>query len=231
MRQRFRKALYLTLRSFALPFFKILFSLLTRYRVTGQENVPENGPLLIVANHLSDSDQYLLYITIKRRIMFMAKEELFRSPLVRALALGFGAFPVRQNGASRQALVEAYRILDSGLALAMFPEGARSRDAGLRRALPGTALIALDKKVPILPVGITGMEAKWKGVPWAAIHRPRIKVTIGRPFYLPDIGHRPTKAELRELADSIMARIAGLLPPEYHGYYAAAPKDERAGPE
>jgi 1-acyl-sn-glycerol-3-phosphate acyltransferase len=229
MRQRFQEALYRTTRVFALPFFRVLFSMLTRYRVAGQENVPEHGPLLVVANHLSDSDQYLLYITIKRRMMFMAKEELFRSPVIRALAMGFGAFPGRQNGVSRKALVEAYRILDSGLALVMFPEGARSRDAGLRQALPGTALIALDKKVPILPVGIAGMEAKWKGIPWAAIHRPRISINIGRPFYLPDIRHRPTKAELSELADSIMEHIASLLPPEYQGYYTA-PKDDPARP-
>jgi 1-acyl-sn-glycerol-3-phosphate acyltransferase len=214
-------------RVFALPFFRVLFSILTRYRVAGQENIPKHGPLLIVANHLSDSDQYLMYFTIKRRMMFMAKEELFRSPVTRVLAMGFGAFPVCQNGVSRKALVEAYRVLDRGLALAMFPEGARSRDARLRRALPGTALIALDKKVPILPVGIIGMEAKWKGIPWAAIHRPRISVNIGRPFYLPDMRHRPTKTELSELADSIMEHVARLLPPEYQGYYAPASKDDQ----
>jgi len=169
----------------------------------------------------------LLYFTIKRRMMFMAKEELFRSPVIRVLAMGFGAFPICQNGIGRKALVEAYRVLDSGLALAVFPEGARSRNARLRRALPGTALIALDKKVPILPVGIIGMEAKWKGIPWAAIHRPRIRVNIGRPFYLPAAGHQPTKAELTELADFIMEHIARLLPPEYQGYYATSRKTTR----
>jgi 1-acyl-sn-glycerol-3-phosphate acyltransferase len=227
MQRRFQEALYRTTRFFALPFFRFLFSILTRYRVTGQENVPRHGPLLIVANHLSDSDQYLMYFTIKRRMMFMAKEELFRSPGIRALAVAFGAFPVSQNGTSRKALGEAYRVLDRGLALAMFPEGARSRDAGLKRALPGTALIALDKKVPILPVAITGMEAKWNGIPWAAVHRPRIGITIGPPFSLPDITHRPGKAELSRLADSIMEHVARLLPPEYRGYYASASKDER----
>jgi 1-acyl-sn-glycerol-3-phosphate acyltransferase len=111
----------------------------------------------------------------------------------------------------------------------MFPEGARSKNAKLRRALPGTALIALDKKVPILPVAITGMEAKWKGIPWAAVHRPRISVTIGPPFSLPDIAHRPGKAELSRLADSIMEHVARLLPPEYRGYYTSVSKDEREG--
>jgi 1-acyl-sn-glycerol-3-phosphate acyltransferase len=229
MQRRFQEALYLTTRFFALPFFRVLFSILTRYRVTGQENVPKHGPLLIVANHLSDSDQYLMYFTIKRRMRFMAKEELFRSPRIRLLATAFGAFPVSQNGVSRKALGEAYRVLDRGLVLAMFPEGARSRNAKLRRALPGTALIALDKKVPILPVAITGMEAKWNGIPWAAVHRPRVSITIGPTFSLPDIPHRPGKAELSKLADSIMENIARLLPPEYRGYYASPPKNDQEG--
>ena len=223
--QRFSQTfIYHLTRVFALPFFRILFRLLTRYRVTGQDNVPPDGPLLIVANHLSSADQYLLYFTIKRKMMFMAKEELFRSPAVRTLARCFGAFPVYREGIYRKALSEAYWVLDNGFALVMFPEGARSMQAQLQRAMAGSALIALDKNVPILPVGITGMEARWKGILWSVFHRPRVAVNIGRPFNLPVTHQTPTKKGLTELADLIMEHIARLLPPKYRGYYSTKAK-------
>jgi 1-acyl-sn-glycerol-3-phosphate acyltransferase len=153
-------------------------------------------------------------------MMFMAKEELFRSPTLRILARSFGAFPVYRRGINRKALSEAYRVLDNGLALAMFPEGARSKRAQLQCAMPGSALIALDKKVPILPVAITGMEAKRKGMLWVFLHRPRVAINIGPPFKLPVVNQPLTKKRLAELADLIMEHIARLLPSEYRGYYS-----------
>jgi 1-acyl-sn-glycerol-3-phosphate acyltransferase len=224
--QPLHNILYWTTRFFAFPFFKILFGVLTRYEILGQDNVPQRGPLVIVSNHLSDSDQYLLYIAIKRRLAFMANDELFRSPAVKLLAMGFGAFPVHRNKIDRKAITDAYQVLDKGVALVMFPEGARSRSAQLRPALSGTALIALEKKVPILPVGITGMEAKWKGIPWAAIHRPRVGLNIGRPFSLPEQNRKLTNKRLGVLTDYIMGHIAALLPPEYRGYYARMPASD-----
>jgi 1-acyl-sn-glycerol-3-phosphate acyltransferase len=156
----------------------------------------------------------------------MANDELFRSPAVKLLAMGFGAFPVHRNKIDRKAITDAYQVLDKGVALVMFPEGARSRSAQLRPALSGTALIALEKKVPILPVGITGMEAKWKGIPWAAIHRPRVRLNIGCPFSLPEQNRKPTNKRLKVLTDYIMKHIVALLPPEYHGHYARMPASD-----
>lgn len=224
--QPLHNILYWITRFFAFPFFKILFGVFTRYKIIGQDNVPKRGPLVIVSNHLSDSDQYLLYIAIKRRLVFMATDDLFRFPIVRLLAMGFGAFPIHRNRVDRKAIMDAYQVLDKGIALVIFPEGARSRNTQLWPALPGAALIALEKKVPILPVGIIGMEAKWKGIPWAAIHRPKIRLNIGRPFSLPKQSGIPTDKRLGVLTDYIMEHIAALLPPEYRGYYAGIPDSE-----
>ena len=118
----------------------------------------------------------------------------------------------------REALRQADQSFAQGLALVMFPEGTRSKSGRLRHAFPGSALIALRSGVPILPVGITGTE-KIKGVTWI-LRRPEITINIGCPFYLPSVSSRLTKVELAELTNSIMGRIAELLPPEYRGDYA-----------
>jgi len=151
----------------------------------------------------------------------MAKEELFRSKIVGPLAQAFGAFPVRRGGImDRQAIQLANQILDSGQALAMFPEGTRSSNAQLQPAYPGSAMLALHNRVPILPVGIIGLEHATKGWVQGLLHRPKVTINIGRPFYLPPVSDKLTKAELGELADYIMEHIAELLPPEYRGHYA-----------
>jgi 1-acyl-sn-glycerol-3-phosphate acyltransferase len=201
---------------------RILLSIFTRRRVTGQENIPKQGSLLVVSNHLSFVDQFLISINLGRKTVFMAKMEVFKSRIIRHLAHGFGAFPVRRGGIlDRAALQQANQILDSGQALVMFPEGARNRKAELRRAYPGSAMIALHNNVPILPIGITGMEhADAKSLLWNLFHRPRVTVTIGRPFHLPPVESKATKKDLLQLGDHIMEHIAELLPPKHQGYYA-----------
>ena len=199
---------------------RIIIFLRTRRRVNGIENVPKQGPVLIVSNHLTYADQFLLSASFNRKVVFMAKEELFRSRIIRHLASAYGAFPVRRGGMDRKALQQAKQILDNGQALIMFPEGTRSSNAQLQPAYPGSAMLALHNRVPILPVGIIGLEHATKGWVQGLLHRPKVTINIGRPFYLPPVSDKLTKAELGELADYIMEHIAELLPPEYRGHYA-----------
>ena len=196
---------------------KLLLLLLTRYRVRGRDNIPGQGPLIVVANHLNLIDPPLLGVSLGRRASFMAKEELFRSKLASYFMGSLGAFPVSKGRLDRKALRRAMQVLADGLILVIFPEGMRSRGGRLRAALPGAALIALRSGVPIIPVGITGTE-KLKGVFWLW-RRPEITVNIGPPFSLPKAGSKLTKVELLRLTDVIMGRIAELLPVEYRGHY------------
>ena len=89
----------------------VIFTILTRWRVKGRENVPRQGPLIIVANHIHALDPPLLGIAIKRKMVFMAKEELFRSRLIAYFIRGYGAFPVRRGGVDRKALRQAEEAL------------------------------------------------------------------------------------------------------------------------
>ncbi len=192
--------------------------LLVRCQIRGRDNVPSQGALIVVANHLNFVDPPLVGSILSRRAVFMAKEELFRSRIVGYIMGALGAFPVSKGHLDRRALRRAVQVLADGQALVIFPEGMRSRGRRLKPAFPGAALIALRSGAPIIPIGITGTE-KMKGLSWLW-QRPEITVNIGKAFTLPPINGKLTKAELAKLTDVIMVRIAELIPPKYRGHYA-----------
>jgi len=196
---------------------KILLRILIRREVRGKENVPTEGPLIVVANHLSIADPPILSAILQRRIVYMAKEESFRHPIQGPLVRGFRAFPVRRGQLDRRALRWSQQTLKEGLALGMFPEGTRSKTAAIQPARSGTALIALRSGAPILPVGITGTE-KILGVS-CLFGRVRITVNIGKPFTLPPVDGKLIKAQLASTTEVIMRRVAELLPESYKGVY------------
>ena len=196
---------------------RALFFLLTRCQVKGRENLPSQGPVLVVANHLSNADPPLLGISLGLKAIFMAKKELFRSRFIGYFIRSFGAFPVYRGRLDRKALRQADQVLAQGLALVMFPEGKRSHTGQLQPGFSGLTLIALRNGVPILPVGIAGTE-RIKSIV-GLLRRPEITVNIGQVFRLPPASSKLTKVELARLTDNIMERIAELLPPEYRGNY------------
>ena len=196
----------------------ILFPLLTCLRVRGRDNIPGQGALIVVANHLSSIDPPLVASVLGRRAAFMAKEELFRPRIAGCIMGGLGAFPTGKGQPDRVALRKAMQWLADGRALLIFPEGMRSKSRQLRPAFPGAALVAQRSGAPLVPIGISGTEMIY-GLSWIW-HRPRVTVNIGKPFTLPPISGKLTKAGLSRLTDVIMRHIAELVPPEYRGHYA-----------
>lgn len=196
---------------------KTLLRLLTRWQVTGKENVPRHGSLMVVANHLHLADPPLLSASIPRPIVFMAKEESFRSLWQGPLVRGYGAFPVHKGSFDRQAVRRALQVLDEGRVLGMFPEGTRSRSARMQPAYQGTAFIAQRSAATILPVGITGTE-RLRGLAWI-LRRPRITVTIGCAFRLPSAVGKLDEARLSQMTSTIMEHVSLLLPESYRGVY------------
>lgn len=198
---------------------RVLLFLFTHWRVRGKENIPGHGPLLIVVNHLNLADPPIIGVSINRKVMFLAKEELFRPGLSGYIVRNYGAFPVRRSGMNKEAMRKSEQLLAQGMALIMFPEGRRSQGAQLESALSGAALIAARNGVPILPIGIAGTE-KLKGITWW-LRRPEITVNIGSPFYLSPVNGKLTRVKLIEFTHSIMEHIAELLPAEYRGDYGS----------
>ncbi len=197
---------------------------LTRWQVLGRGNIPAEGPLIVVANHLSLADPPVLSVSIDRTMVFMAKRQLFRFWPISYFVRSFGAFPVNRGHLDRKALRQARAVLERGLALIMFPEGMRSRRRKLKEAFPGVALIALQSGALVLPVAITGTE-KLKSGFWR-LKRPRITVNIGPAFHPAADDGRLDRTALNKATRGIMRHIAMLLPPEYRGIYAEEESDD-----
>jgi len=195
---------------------------LRSWSVEGREHVPASGGAILVSNHLNNADPCVIPGVLRRRVVTMAKKEMFRWPGLSLLFRFIGAFPVDRKGADLAALREAQAVLNDGLLLLMFPEGTRSKDRQLHRGFPGSAIIAYRTGAPIVPVAIWGSEhVKW---PWVFVRpllQPKITVRFGEPFYLPKT-ERVTSEAAKAGTDEIMRRIAALLPEEYRGEYRDA---------
>jgi len=192
---------------------KALLITLTRWQVEGKANVPKQGPLIVVSNHLSIVDPPLLGASVPREIRFMAKQELFNSSFSGLIVRAYGAFPVRRGELDRDAFRQALETLRNGQVVGMFPEGKRGFERQMLPIQPGTSFIAARSGAPLLPVGISGTD-QVKGLGFI-LHRPRITVKIGRPFTLPYDKGKPIRSQLPQFSELITRHIAELLPCSY----------------
>jgi 1-acyl-sn-glycerol-3-phosphate acyltransferase len=204
-----------------------LFFPLTRMRLKHIERVPKTGGVLVVANHIHNADPILLCAAYPRPIHFMAKKEAFDAPLLPWLLRWVGAFPVDRGKSDRKAIRRALAALNHGIAVAMFPEGTRSRVFALQKAHPGAGLLALSADVVVQPVAITGTERLpmngSKGKATGALARDPghagVQILFGDPFRIPrEIDGRRVTAD--EATDILMVEIARMLPEDYRGVYA-----------
>lgn len=190
--------------------------------VEGRENVPKKGGAILVSNHLNNADPCIIPGALDRRVITMAKREMFKWPVISLLFRFIGAFPVDREGADLSAIREAQAVVHDAFLLLMFPEGTRSKDRQLHQGFAGTALIAYRTGAPIIPVAITGTEhLKWPALFFRPFVGPRVTVTFGKPFYPPKVERITTQAA-RIATDEIMRHVAELLPEEYRGEYRDA---------
>ena len=201
---------------------KVAFNLLARWEVSGRENVPKEGPVIVAANHTSYLDPPLLMASVGRRIRFLAHMGLFHHPLFGLLARGINTLPVDREAGSSAITRKVLRDLDKGSAIGLFPEGTRSLNGDLGKGKSGIAYIALKSGACVLPVGIAGTH-RIRTVT-DALKRPAVGIRIGQPFLLPQPKNRPQKEQIESFANDIMERIATLLPKEQRGLYPGQPE-------
>ncbi len=207
---------------------RALLMLITSRDIQGRENVPRKGALIVASNHLSNGDPPILTAAVPRQIAWMTKAEWFKTPIIGQLFRMGGMIPVRRFEADLKALRHAQRVLGEGGVLAMFPEGTRGGDKGLRAGEPGTALIALRTSTPIVPIAIWGTEHV--KLPRDFFRRTRVHVRFGKPFTL-EVSGRINRDDVARGTGTIMREIAALLPERYRGIYKDAPTEVAAAKE
>ena len=196
---------------------RFVLRLLADYAVTGSENVPPQGPVLVVANHQSNFDPSLLAASFPRPVWFLAKDTIFRNSVARWFLTSYHAFPLNRDDTDIRAYRWALSRLQAGVSMVVFPEGTRSK-GGLNKAKSGVARLALKTGVPLVPVGIVGTERM--GTVFRVFNPTgRIRVNIGPAFALPPFDGRPAEDDLEAMTETIMRRIAALLPERYQGFY------------
>lgn len=185
------------------PVVKWYYRILFRMTVQGTENIPDAGGVLICCNHLSNFDPPLVGISIRRRLSFIAKEELFNIPVLKTLLRHLNAFPVKRGAGDRGAIRLALHLLNNGHALLIFPEGHRNKGTKLLKGLSGAGFFALRTDAVIVPCAIVGHYR----------FRSRMQVVFGKPVDVQEIkqqGLRPAEASA-----VIMSHIQKLL--DEHG--------------
>ncbi len=176
-----------------------------RWSVTGRENLPAEGPVILCANHRSYWDPPVVGVSCRpRTVYFMAKEELFRVPVLGSILRAVGAFPVKRGAADLASLRTALALLKAGKAVGIFLEGGRVKGQELGEGQPGAIFLAAAAGAPIVPVAIRGSMR-----PFSRLH-----VRIGAPIdvrpYLPD-GQKRSRAMAEVANRVVMDRIRALL--------------------
>jgi 1-acyl-sn-glycerol-3-phosphate acyltransferase len=159
------------------------------YRVIGAENMIEEGPCIIAANHCSNLDPPLVGVACKRAIHYLAKKSLLDWPVLGPIFPELNVIPVDQKNADRSALMGAIRVVKNGGAVLIFPEGSRSPDGKLQPAQPGIGMIAAKTGAPVVPVRVSGSFEAFPRGHYSPRLRP-VVVEVGAPLHFPAGGGR-----------------------------------------
>jgi len=199
----------------------------------GAENVPEEGPAILACNHQSYADWLFMPLAIPRRVTFVAKAEYFEGRglkgwLQRRFFAGAGQVPIDRSGgrASEGALTSGLKILGAGGLFGIFPEGTRSFDGRLYRGRTGLARLALEARVPVIPVAILHTrEIAPPGKVFGRLSRPGIR--FGKPLDFSRYeGMEGDRYILRAITDEVMYELMRLSGQEYVDVYATRAKED-----
>jgi len=186
---------YWLMRAWLQPFAHLYW----RLGRVGREHIPAEGPVLLVCNHRSFIDPFIVGLCSRRPVYYVAKEEIFHNRLLGWLVSSLGAFPVRRGAADADMIDTAKAILKRGDPVLIFPEGTRTRPGPLGKPKRGVGRLALETGATVVPVAIIGTEAIRRG--WR-IRPHNVRVRIGAPLRFPHIDTATT-----QLAAAVTDRV------------------------
>lgn len=177
----------------------VALKLIYRFEAIGSENIPNEGPVLFCSNHIDNLDPIVVGVFSKRPVSFMAKEELFRAPVIGSVLRGVHAFPVKRGMGDREALRVGLKILKDGKVFGLFPEGTRSKDGKLGKFKSGAGFFALRSEADVVPIAIIGPYKPFR----------KVKIIYGKPIESQKFHEQKLSAE--EATNLIMNEIEKLI--------------------
>ena len=183
------------------------------YRAFGQENIIEDGPAIMAANHQSYLDPPLIGITCRNELYYLARKTLFEKKLLGPLISRVNALPVDLSRGDLTAVRTIINLLKEGHRTVIFPEGTRSLDGNIQQARPGIGMIIAKTLVPVVPMRIFGSFEAW---PKGGKFTPHpVTVVVGKPmrFLKADFGGN-NRESYQKISEHVLARIAAIQRPD-----------------
>jgi len=212
-----RRILRWMLKSIGFTVFAKLMS------VEGIENIPPQGPALLMINHIAFIDPFIVIHVLPRNIVPLAKIEVYDYPVVGIFPKLWGVIPVRREEVDRRAVQQVLEVLRAGEIVLVAPEGTRA--PSLSQGKEGIAYLASRAGVPVIPVAIDGTE-RFPALRFfsSAWQEPGARVHFGKPFRYRAEFRRPDRQQIRLMTDEAMYILASMLPAHRRGYYADVSK-------
>ncbi|MES2154755.1 MAG: lysophospholipid acyltransferase family protein [bacterium] len=195
-----------------------------RVRVKGRRHIPKKGAAILASNHLSALDHVVLPMATRRTIINISKAEHFSKPVKAWFFRQWGIIKLQRGSGDQGAIEAAKQAIREGNLFCIYPEGTRSRDGKLHKGHTGVARLALELRVPVIPVAMKGTyEAKPKGGKLKLFSRTA--AVVGAPLdFSADWGKQDDKEVCRRVTDEIMLAIQGLSGQEYVPEYQHNPE-------
>jgi 1-acyl-sn-glycerol-3-phosphate acyltransferase len=170
-----------------------------RIEAIGVENIPKEGAVLLCANHIHNFDPITVGIMAPRPVHYMAKEELFKVPVLGSIVRKCNAFPVKRGFSDREALRTGLKVLKEVQVFGLFPEGHRSKTGELGKGLAGAGFFALRSDAQVVPCAVIGPYKSFK----------KLKIVYGSPIPMDEM--KQAKASAEEVTELIMEEIHKLI--------------------
>ena len=200
-------------RGFLRALGRAFLPLLTRTHVTGRENFPAHGPLIVVGNHIAMMEVVLMVVNAPWQMELLGADDIHPPPLMNAISQFYGYIPIDRGQVRRSALEQALDVLRQGGIIGIFPEGG-IWDPGVKPAKPGIAWLSAHGAAPILPIGFGGLQGALKAT--LSLKRPPLAMVVGE--LLPPVELQPgvpRKIAYEQASRRVMDVVEALVPPEF----------------